>query len=357
MRQPVQFLDLDQESNRQVLVDREEGVYLGHVSTVSLDAGKVIFAVYPRGHGRGPILMKKSLDGGKSWTKRLPTPKNWETSLETPTIHAVTDPKSKKRRLILWSGLWPARLAHSEDDGKTWSGLERVGNWGGIVVMGFVEPLKTGGYLAMFHDDGRFFLDPPQNTGRFTLYKTYSEDGLAWSFPEVVHSASDVNLCEPGAVRSPDGKVLAVLLRENSRKYNSQIIFSRDEGKSWSQPRAVSDVLTGDRHTCRYDKDGRLVITYRNMTLKGRWKGDWVAWIGKWDDLVNGGNGQYLVRLKDNLDGSDCGYPGLERMPDGTFVATTYGHWEEKKEPYILCVRFRLTELDDKSKLSQDQVR
>ena len=36
---------------------------------------------------------------------------------------------------------------------------EKVGDWGGIVVMGFVEALKTGKghYVAMFHDDGRFF--------------------------------------------------------------------------------------------------------------------------------------------------------------------------------------------------------
>ena len=41
-------------------------------------------------------------------------------------------------RLITWSGLYPARLAVSEDDGQTWSALREAGEWGGIVVMGFV---------------------------------------------------------------------------------------------------------------------------------------------------------------------------------------------------------------------------
>ena len=47
----------------------------------------------------------------------------------------------------------------SVHSGQNWNELKKVGDWDGIVVMGFVEPLKTGRghYLAMFHDDGRFF--------------------------------------------------------------------------------------------------------------------------------------------------------------------------------------------------------
>ena len=66
----------------------------------------------------------------------------------------------------------------------------------------------------------------------FTLYKTRSEDGgLSWTDPEAVWQGSDIHLCEPGCIRLPDGKQLAVLLRENRRKRNSHVIFSNDEGK------------------------------------------------------------------------------------------------------------------------------
>ncbi len=34
-------------------------------------------------------------------------------------------------------------------------------------------------------------------------------------------------------------------------------------------------------------------------------------------------------------------------LPDDTFVATTYGHWKAGEEPYILSVRFKLSELDE----------
>lgn len=349
----IPLIDLAGETNRQVVVDREPGQYLGHPTTVLLEDGKTILCVYPKGHGRGPIILKRSTDGGKTWSERLPTPKSWETSKETPTIHRVVDAAGKKR-LILWSGLYPARLAVSEDDGKNWSELKAAGDWGGIVVMGFVEPLKTGvgHYLAMFHDDGRFFTanPQPQKPTVFTLHQTKSSDGgLTWSAPETVWRGSDVHLCEPGCVRSPDGKQLAVLLRENSRRKNSHVIFSGDEGKTWSAPRELPGALTGDRHCGKYAPDGRLFISFRDTTLESATKGDWVAWVGRYEDIAAGREGQYRVRLMDNTYSGDCAYPGVEVLPDGTFVTTTYGHWTTNQEPYIVSVRLKLSELDERA--------
>ncbi len=221
-------IDLNDQTDRQVIVDREAGQYLGHPTTCLLEDGKTILCVYPKGHGGGAIVYKRSSDGGRTWTDRLSVPQSWATSKEVPTLHRVIGPDGTKR-IIMWSGLYPARLAVSEDDGQSWSDLKPVGDWGGIVVMGFVEPLKTGKghYLAMFHDDGRFFTKDGKRTPTFKLFKTFSVDGgLTWSFPEVVYQSSVVNLCEPGCIRSPDGKTMAVLLRENARRKNSHVIFS-----------------------------------------------------------------------------------------------------------------------------------
>ncbi|MCA9248296.1 MAG: exo-alpha-sialidase, partial [Planctomycetales bacterium] len=185
-----------------------------------------------------------------------------------------------------------------------------------------------------------------------TLYKTFSNDGgLTWSFPESVFASSEVHLCEPGCIRSPDGKRLAVLLRENARRRNSHIIFSDDEGATWSEPRELPLTLTGDRHTGKYGPDGRLLISFRNIAPNAKragrdFEGDWVGWVGTWEDLVAGRDGQYVVRLKDNTKSYDTAYPGVEILPDGTFVVTTYGHWTPGAEPYILSIRLRLDELD-----------
>ncbi len=350
---PVRLIDLASEGHRRVVVDREAGQYLGHPTTVLLEDGRTMLVVYPRGHGRGAIVMKRSDDGGLTWSKRLPVPKNWETSREVPTLHRVVDGQGVKR-LIVWSGLYPARLAVSEDDGRAWTPLEPAGAWGGIVVMGSLFDLKTGDghYAAVFHDDGRYFApkEHRQEPTVFTLYKTLSSDGgLTWSFPESLLARSDVHLCEPGVIRSPDGRQLAMLLRENARRKNSHIMFSNDEGRTWSEPREMPDTLNGDRHTGRYGPDGRLFISFRSLSPKGKtaaFEGDWVGWVGTYDDLVEGREGQYHLRLMDNHVKADCAYPGVEVLPDGTFVTTTYGHWTPDEAPYIVSVRFTLAELD-----------
>ncbi|HOQ30179.1 MAG TPA: exo-alpha-sialidase, partial [Armatimonadota bacterium] len=82
----IPLVDLAEEKSRQVVVDREPGQYLGHPSTVLLRDGKTILVAYPKGHGRGAIVLKRSTDGGRTWSERLPVPENWTTSLETPTL-------------------------------------------------------------------------------------------------------------------------------------------------------------------------------------------------------------------------------------------------------------------------------
>jgi hypothetical protein len=350
----IPLLDLAGETHRQMVVDREAGQYLGHPTTVLLEDGRTMLCVYPKGHGRGAIVYKRSADGGLTWSDRLPVPENWATSKETPTLHRVIDAAGRKR-LILWSGLYPARLAVSEDDGDNWSPLKPAGDWGGIVVMSCLEPVRTGPghYLAMFHDDGRFFQETPDQKKPvvFKLYQTLSQDGgLTWSSPETFFTSSEVHLCEPGMIRSPDGRTLAVLLRENARRKNSHVIFSKDEGQTWSEPRELPGALTGDRHTGKYGPDGRLFISFRDMARESPTRGDWVGWVGTFADIENGREGQYRVRLMDNKKGTDCAYPGVEVLPDGTFVTTTYGHWIEGEPPYIVSVRFTLPELDVKAK-------
>ena len=69
----IPIIDLSQETHRQITVDRESDQYLGHPTTVLLEDGKTMICVYPKGHGRGAIVMKRSTDAGMTWSKRLNT--------------------------------------------------------------------------------------------------------------------------------------------------------------------------------------------------------------------------------------------------------------------------------------------
>ena len=285
----IPTIDLDNRTDLQTIVDQKEGVYLGHPTTVLLEDGQTILTVYPKGHGKEEIVYKRSEDGGKTWSDRLPVPPNWSTGKEVPTIHRVIG-KEGEKRLIMWSGLYPARLAISEDDGLNWSALHPAGDWGGIVVMGFVEPLKKPGhYMAMFHDDGRFFTKNGKWTGIFTLYQTNSIDGgLTWSHPIPIYQNNEIQLCEPGLIRSPDGNQMGILLRENSRTKNSHVMVSEDEGRTWSEPKELPRELTGNRHTGKYLDDGRLFISFRDTAPYSPTQGDWIGWVGTFNDIVLG---------------------------------------------------------------------
>jgi hypothetical protein len=291
----------------------------------------------------------------------LPTPATWATSRNTPTIFKTIGPDGT-RRLLLFSGPFDGetsliRMAMSPDDGLTWSELAPIGSFGGVLAMSSLVPLgPPGRYLAFFHDDGRSLTtDANRRVLGFRVFQCLTTDGgLTWSAPTAIASDPVAQLCEPGAIVSPDGSTIAVLLRENSRTMNSFVIYSKDGGVTWTAPQQLPAALTGDRHVAKFAPDGRLVISFRDSTLQSATQGDWVVWVGTYDDIVNNRQGQYRVRLMRNyrvfanngIQFGDCGYSGLELLPDGTFVATSYGGWTNGETNYVVSVRFTLAELD-----------
>lgn len=407
----IPIIDLDGETWRQSLVDREKNLYLGHPTTALLDDGQTIVTVYPKCHGNGQIVLKKSLDAGKTWSNRLPVPASWSTSLEVPILYKTCE-KDGTEHLLMFSSLYPIRMSHSEDNGNTWTELEPIGDYGGIVAPGDIIETSPGQYQAFFHDDGRFFRprnlhtrlnvfatgtgpdrrtkvlydftqdggkswgnpkpnwvstdDRPGdnwtkiyeafaevgNGGHFTLYQIQSDDGgLTWSpNPKPICTHNEACLCEPAAIRSPDGTEVAILLRENSRKLNSHVIFSYDNCNSWSDPVPVQGALTGDRHCARYLNDGRLFISFRDTCLDSPTHGDWCAWLGSYDDIKYGRQGTCRIRIMNNKNGVDCAYPGVIILPDGTIVTTTYGHWTAGDPAYVVSVRIHPDEIDAKLK-------
>ena len=348
---PIRWLDLDTgDAQRlgveQVTVRQVARRYLGHPTTVLLPDRTTMLCVHPEGHGKGPITLQRSADAGRTWSEPLPVPESWATSKETPTIHRLVDPADGTARLVLFSGLYPIRSSTSRDEGSTWTELAPIGDFGGIVAMSSVVKLAGGEYAAYFHDDGRFFKGSNKRS-HFTVYQTLSSDGgRTWREPTTVWAGKGIDLCEPGVIRSPDGARLAMLLRENSRTKNSHVMFSDDEAKTWSKAVELPRSLTGDRHVGVYGPDGRLFLSFRDMALGSPTRGDWVGWVGSFEDLERGRGGQYRVRLSRNWRGTDCGYPGVELAGDGAIVTTTYGHWQPGGAPFIRSVRFQLKHLD-----------
>ena len=341
----VQVIDLSKEKERQVIVERKEGQYLGHPTTVLLRDGKTMLCTYPLGHGGPAAVLKKSTDGGLTWSDRLPVPDNWATARNCPCIHRLTGPDGVER-LFVFEGSGPMRQSVSLDEGKTWTPFEENGLRCVVAPITIVE-IKGKRHLGMYHQRGQ---------GGLTIWQSISDDGgLTWGPEKKIAQREWTDPCEPAVIRSPDGKQLLALLRENSRRYNSLMMVSNDEGETWSEMRELPASLTGDRHLARYAPDGRIVCPFRDVAIDSPTKGDFCAWVGTYDDIVNGREGQYRVRLLDSPVKGDLGYPGLELLPDGTFAATTYAVVGKGEKQSVVSVRFKMDDLDEKAKALPQQ--
>ena len=344
-RYTIPTLDLAYEYERQIIVERTPGQYLGHPTTVLLADGKTMLCTYPLGHGGPAAVLKRSDDGGLTWSERLPVPENWATATNCPCLHRLTGPDGVER-LFNTEGNGAIRQAISLDNGKTWTPFEPNGMHG-VVAPITILPISGGRHLAMYQGHGE---------GGLKIWQSISEDGgLTWGPERMIAEKEWAHLCEPAMVRSPDGKQIAALMRENTRRYNSFLITSDDEGQTWSAPFELPASLTGDRHLPRYAPNGRLVIPFRDVAKGSPTAGDFVAWVGTYDDIVSGREGQYRVRLLDSPTKFDLGYPGFEVLPDGTLVITTYAVLKPREKHSVVSIRLKVEDLDRRAAMHPEQ--
>jgi len=346
----IPSIDISGETGRHVIIAQgTEEIYQGHPTTLLMPDGKSIFCVWTRNHGGPCGPMARSDDGGLSWVQ-LQTPDDWKTVKNCPTIWRLSGPQGPAR-LMIFAGQGPDRTMHqswSADDGKRWSPMRSVGL---ECVMPFcaIVPVEGGNKLVGLTNIRR----PGETREKLSNVLAQSESsdgGLTWTPWRVLLDKRDVKYCEPAVVRSPDGKQLLCLLRENAQ-HRSWCITSDDEARTWSAARQLPWSLSGDRHMARYVADGRLVVCFRDQASQWGTRGHFVAWVGRYEDALAGRDGQYRVKLLHSYKGSDCGYPGLEVLPDGTLLAATYIKYRPGPEKNsVVSVRFRLSELDGRSK-------
>lgn len=344
---PLPVVDLSKDTHRQVVVAQgTNDIYQGHPTTVLLPDGKTMFAVWTLDHGGTCGPMKRSDDGGKTWSDLLPAPENWTHTKNCPSIYRLTGPDGVTR-LMVFAGSGPDKQMQqswSLDDGKTWSPMKSNGLVG-VMPFTTIVPVEGGRKLIGLSSIRR---PGDKNARSNMLSQSESTDGgLTWSPWRVLVDDPKLKPCEPAVIRSPDGKQLLCLIRENTRAAGSHFITSDDEGKTWSELKPLPTGLWGDRHMPRYARDGRLIVTFRDMGPDKRTHNHFVAWVGTYDDIVQHREGQRKLLLLHSYKGSDCGYSGLELLPDDTFVATTYIQYREGSEKNsVVSTRFTLAETD-----------
>ena len=372
-------VDLMKEDKLFTTVERRK-TYLGHPSTVLFRDGKTLLVAYPDGHGRGNLIFRRSNDAGQTW---VALPPSGQRVMETPVLYRLDLPAGRERVLMvtcqpranILEWMW------SDDRGDTWSGRQQwklEGPKGIIVALASLWPLpgKQPSWRGVFHD---FAFDnwtvdlkvESALTGPPTL-RFENLRRIDFATPAGRTEANRAGLCEAGLVTRPDGQRIALLFRPEKRLTNSMVAFSDDAGLTWTDPRELPGALTGHRHESVNLADGRTLVFMRDFSplhVGNPTHGDWVAWMGTFADLEAGREGQYRVRLRRNYGNStnnnigDCGYTGVELLPNGQVLAVTYGHWLLAPDsthpnhpdgrglpPFILQVRLDPKQLDSWSK-------
>ncbi len=381
----------------------DNAAYLGHPDSVLLKNGDIL-TFYPKGHGKGAILSKISDDDGITYNKTIENPPvSWVKSLETPTVYRLEFTNGEEKLILVSANSkWPGmstpggfNSSISLDEGKTWTEFKRF--WDNdsemplipIVAMASLTRLKENGefvdkWMGIFHDH------------RFINYKTiltFDENGdYTWSKPEpYLAEYRDIEtyagVCEVECIRSECGKgdELCLIARCNKKTCTSLLFFSNDEGETWSKPVEAPFALNGERHKAEYTDDGRLFITFRSIERdrkrvkkmrkhggEKKWYSEgWVAWVGTYDDLKNGTEGQYRIKIAHTylpqqtapsiVANADTGYCGNVVLKDGTIVTSSYGVFsteekengkyntdkgKQKRKTFIVSKRIKLSDVE-----------
>lgn len=384
------------------VVDDSAG-YLGHPDSVLLNNGDIL-TLYPKGHGKGAVLSKISDNGGISYDKEIENqPISWEKSLETPTVYRLNFANGEEKLILISANSkWPGmstpggfNSSISVDEGKNWTEFKRF--WDNdsempiipIVAMASLTRLKEKGefvdkWMGIFHD---------HNFVNYKTILTFQENGeYNWSKPEKYllqyrDFETYAGICEVECIRSDGGKgdELCLIARCNKKTCTSLLLFSNDEGETWSRPVEAPFALNGERHKAEYTDDGRLFITFRSIERDSKrvkkmrklggekkWYSEgWIAWVGTYDDLKNGREGQYRIKIAHTyLDqqnepsivaNADTGYCGNVVLKDGTIVTSSYGVFstvekesgkyntdkgKQKRKTFIVSKRIKLSDVE-----------
>jgi len=353
----IPTVDISGDTARQSVVARGTAeAYQGHCDTVLMADGRTMFAAWCMNHAGHLGPLARSDDGGRTWTAPLPTPADWQdVKVTTPVMHRLTDPQGVERLFVFGGCDFPGNLrrAVSEDGGRTWSPMQDLGLVGEVAPKSIL-PFDGGKRLVMWSDrrDPKNASDPDP-----VVCQSESLDGgLTWQKERVILGVPG-QWAQPCVVRSPDGRELLMLMRENTRRFHSLYSVSNDDARTWTAPQELPAALTGDRHVMKYAPDGRLVVAMRDMAKTSATYGHYVAWVGRYEDIVGRREGEYRIKLLHNATrttadapgsgNSDCGYSDLELLPDGTFVATTYVKYRPGPEKHsVVSTRFTLAETD-----------
>jgi len=355
----VPTIDISADTSRQsVIAAGTPLLRQAHPSTALSPDGKSVTCIWTIGHGGNCGPMARSHDGGQTWQMVTDVPEGWKSVNNCPPLYVIRDPKTGEDKILTFarkkspSGRSFMVYAQSTDGGESWSDFDYClcnDSPDTLVnqIMPFTALVPIRGGAALLGATNLRSGHRPIGTGGDVIGQSYSFDGgKTWSSWKVVLDMDGTaSPCEPFIIRSPKGNQLLMIIRENNHAYRSLAMTSDDEGATWSAPWRLSAAVTLDRHEARYLPDGRLLVLGRDVSQMSPAHQHLTAWIGTYDDLLKGRDGQYRIKLLHSYHGS-VEYPGIEVLPDGTVLATTSLCYRPGENYSVVCTRFNIEDTD-----------
>ncbi|MBF0482434.1 MAG: exo-alpha-sialidase, partial [Desulfovibrionaceae bacterium] len=263
---------IDHLAGRHVVIDKRKGQYVCFPDVLCSTTRRLI-AVYREADthvaGRCAILYKISGDLGRTW--------------------------SKARYLNEHAGHCPRISTLGDGSVAIIDDMTNTVFYGDASLDSFTPRPYAGAHIPLADrllelPGGALFTTGHTHRGTFPHPKTrqptseqmgYVSENRGQDFHPLSVVAYDRNLvlCEASVVRLPSGELYA-LMRENSFVYEPMYSCrSFDDGRTWSRPAPTR--LIGHRPTVGLTREGKLLVTYRNV---GPDPGT-AAWLGDASDL------------------------------------------------------------------------
>ena len=269
---------ISDKTERHVVIDQRDDEYICFPDVLRADDGRLIVVYNESDQHVGPsrrvLLLKQSHDNGKTWEDYVRMPVN---SSHCPRLSKLEDGE------ILIADT-SGTIFHSTDSGDTWQPEAAHGMYHDIFDK--IIDLGEDTFITAGHVHRGSVPQPAirQAPSEQMLYRSFDR-GENWKELTVINRERNLVLCEASMILLPDERLIC-LMRENSFVYEPMYLcISEDKGETWGEP--ISTPLIGHRPTMGQLKDGRLLITYRNVAPDG----GTVAWLGTLDELM----GDYQV--------------------------------------------------------------
>lgn len=251
---------------RHVTISRDQNRWQGFADVVATSSGRLL-ATYCDGFrhgGLGKSVIRVSDDLGKTWGPERLMVASYGTNERLQRL--------RDGSLLFISGekVPTIEIKRSSDEGETWT-----------VVGSFdVRTLGLETHYAVSHlleaSDGTWFLassdlvprsetdseDRPRE--RLQVFRS-SDLGQSWELRAVLdtYSASGHSGSEVSILEIPDGRLVIYARESREDGYPAFRIFSRDGGKTWSQPEDLPIPISG-RVKADFLPDGRIMLTTRS---------------------------------------------------------------------------------------------